>query len=228
MNNTELDSVGDICRSRKELYDFLAYYFLNVPTKANLKKIYKQKGLLRELADDETLFPDNYQSMKLDTHVQEYYDRFFVTSSSIYVPPFEYAIRNKQQSGEAVKYGMLNNNGSFHVQDCYQAVGFNPNMLNMFKPLQAIKFPDHYAFEISFMAYLVSAEQICFTENDPSKAYRWRLLQRQFIMEHLGQWIGDFATLAKEKKRGLYSDLLEVSVALIASDTDYLVTTMSH
>ena len=113
----------DICEKRKAVYTFLAHLLLNEPTNDMLRNLVSNRELLREIADDQSLFTTSLDNKTLESFVQEYYDRFFVTSSTRFIPPFEYAIRHRTENEQKVRFGKLLSKQSFHIADCYAAVG---------------------------------------------------------------------------------------------------------
>jgi len=207
-----------ICRQRKKIYELLSYCFLNVPTKDSLQTMIKGQEVLRELIEDSAKSEFLIEISDLDKYEQEYYDRFFVPTSSHFIPPYESAIRNRLKSGEKVKFGKLETKETFHLKSCYEMVSFNPQKLNMFKPLKDIQFPDHIAYEMSFMTFLVNEEENSLENGEEQKSLRWQNLQCQFINEHLSKWIEDYAKLSEEKSKGLYSYWLNLSAAWIKED----------
>lgn len=206
-----------ICKQRKKIYELLSYCLLNVPTKNSVETMIKGQEVLNELMDDgtETVV---IKLSDLEKYEQEYYDRFFVPTSTSFIPPYESAIRNRFKSGEKTKFGKLDTKETFHVKACYQMVSFNPNNLNMFKPLQDIQYPDHLAYEMSFMTFLVTEEEKSLEKDEEEKASRWRNLQKQFLSEHLSKWIEDYAKLSEEKSKGLYSYWLNLCATWIKED----------
>ena len=206
-----------ICKQRKKIYEILSYCLLNVPTKNSVETMIKGQEVLNELMDEgtETVV---IKLSDLEKYEQEYYDRFFVPTSTSFIPPYESAIRNRFKSGEKTKFGKLDTKETFHVKACYQMVSFNPNNLNMFKPLQDIQYPDHLAYEMSFMTFLVTEEEKSLEKDEEEKASRWRNLQKQFLSEHLSKWIEDYAKLSEEKSKGLYSYWLNLCATWIKED----------
>ena len=207
-----------ICNQRKKIYELLSYCLLNVPAKDSLQIMIKGREILKELIEDDAKTEYSIEFSELEKYEQEYYDRFFVPTSSHFIPPYESAIRNRATMGEKIKFGKLETKETFHVKACYEMVSFNFHKLNMFKPLQDIHFPDHIAFEMSFMTFLVAEEKKSLEKNEEEKALRWQNLQSQFLSEHLSKWIEDYARLSEEKNKGLYSYWLNLCAAWIKED----------
>lgn len=206
-----------ICKQRKKIYELLSFCLLNVPTEESLQTMIKGQEILKELIEDSSA---QYliELSDLEKYEQEYYDRFFVPTSSHFIPPYESAVRNRLKSGDKTKFGKLETKETFHVKACYEMVSFNFHKLNMFKPLQDIHFPDHIAFEMSFMTFLVAEEEKSLEKNDVEKALKWQNLERQFLSEHLSKWVDDYARLSEEKNKGIYSYWLNLCAAWIKED----------
>ena len=207
-----------ICKQRKKTYELLSYCLLNVPTKESLQSMKEVQEILKELIEDGAQSEYSIEFSELEMYEQEYYDRFFVPTSSRFVPPYESSMRNSVKKGEKVKFGKLETKEAFHVKACYEMVSFNPQKLNAFNPLKEIQFPDHIAFEMSFITFLVAEEEKSLEQNQKEKALRWKNLQIQFLDEHLSKWIEDYAKLSEEKNKGLYSHWLNLCAAWIKED----------
>lgn len=213
-----LDNINIIER-RYRIYDLLSYAFMNEPDEKLLSCIEELNELFKDVIGEDINF---IKIMKLEDLIQEYYDRFFVNSSSLYVPPFESAIRNMKINNGKVKYGELDSKDTFHVKTCYEMVNFKPNKLNMFLPLKNNYFPDHIGFEIGFMTFMVNKEFNCLKNDKNDLAKDWRNLQKQFLKDHLLTWIGDYSELLSEKSKGLYSYLAKLSSIWIDLDFEYI------
>ena len=212
-----------LCRQRKKLYELLSYCLLNIPRNDLLQTMIKGKEIFEELAKDNSNLNYSFEPCNLEQYIQEYYDRFFVPSSPLFIPPYEAAIRNRLEDGNKIIYGKLDSKETFHVKACYEMLSFNPQTLNMFEPLRDVQFPDHIAFEMAFITFLVFSEEEAWENGEEEKAFKWRNLQHQFIEEHLNKWISDFATLAEEKGSGLYSYLLRLCAIWIEEDNNFLI-----
>lgn len=210
----------NIAERRYKTYDLLSYAFMNEPDEKLLAALEELGKLFNDLIEEDINFTKN---KGLEDLKQEFYDRFFVNSSSLYVPPFEAAIRNMSVGeNKRVKYGKLDSKETFHVKSCYMMVDFEPNKLNMFQPLRNNHFYDNLAFELAFMAFLTNNEYISLINGDEQVAKDWRNLQKEFLKEHLSTWIGDYAKLAEEKGKGLYSYLSNMSSIWIDLDYEYI------
>ncbi len=209
-----------IAKKRLELYEFLSFSFLNTPSEELLTLIKERSLQFEEFMEEKINF---IKDKDLDHFTQEYYDRFFVPTSKLFVPPHESAIRNKKMKNGKISYGKLDSQETFHVKACYEIVDFKVDELNAFKPLKDNHYPDHIAFELAFLAHLVNHEVSALEYGLSGKADKWRNLQKDFIREHLSKWIGDYALLTKEKGEGLYSYLINISARWIELDLEYLM-----
>lgn len=215
-----MENILDITSKRLEIYEFLSYSYLNTPTKELIDLIREKSSDLEELAGGGIGF---MEGKDLEDFTQEYYDRFFVPTSKLYIPPYESAIRNKKEVDGKMKYGKLDSQETFHVKACYEIVDFKTNDLNGFKPLKENSFPDHLAFELSFMTYLISLEKSALENGKDENAKKWRKLQKDFLTEHPSQWFNEYANLSNEKGEGLYSYLNNISANWIKADLEYLM-----
>ncbi|OZV11193.1 hypothetical protein CIW83_15915 [Tissierella sp. P1] len=209
-----------IAKKRLELYEFLSFSFLNTPSEELLNLIKDNSSQFEELTEDKI---DSIEEKDLDYFIQEYYDRFFVPTSKLFVPPHESAIRNKDIKNGKISYGKLDSQETFHVKACYEIVDFKIDQLNAFKPLKDNHYPDHIAFELAFLVYLANSELLALENGMSEKANKWRKLQKDFLVEHLSKWIEAYAILSKERGEGLYSYLTNISAKWIALDLEYLM-----
>lgn len=213
-----LDKIN-ISERRYRTYDLLSYALMNEPDDKLLAAIEEIRELFKELVDEDISY---LKDLELEELKQEYYDRFFVNTSSLYVPPFEAAIRNMSRDNKKVKYGKLDSQETFHVKACYQLVDFEPNDLNMFEPLRNNHFHDNLAFEMAFMTFMVNNEYIALKNGNENLANDWKNLQKQFLKEHLSTWLKEYAILTEEKGKGLYSYLANISSVWIELDYEYI------
>lgn len=209
----------DLFKNRIKIYKLLAYGYLNKPSQEFLQSLDHTKPFFQEMIN--TKIP-NYKEDDLENIAQEYYDRFFVPKSGIYVPPFESAIVNRTYDGLQVKYGRLDSNETIHVKTCYEMVNFKPDKLKMFEPLRYISFPDHIAYELAFIAYLCESHYYALCKGEKENIFRWNNLQKQFLQEHLLKWIRDYSSLTKSIKEGFYSYLTEISASWVEFDLYFL------
>lgn len=204
-----------IGKKRLEIYEFLSYGFLNLPSKDLLLTIERESEFLGELGDDDISF---LHEKTLEELEQEYYDRFFVPTSSLFLPPYESSIRNKKQAKGKTIYGPVDGKESFHVKACYELVDFKIDQLNAFGPLKDGHYPDHIAFELAFMSYMVNLEVKSLEVKDEVRGEKWKKLQRDFLRDHISKWISDYARLANEKGGGLYAYLSNIAASWIDLD----------
>lgn len=209
----------DITTNRYKMYDMLSYALMNEPDGKLIAALEETNELFKDEIEVDFSF---VRDIKLEDLVQEYYDRFFVNSSDLYVPPFEAAIRNKSKDDKKVKYGKLDSKETFHVKACYEMVDFKPRELNMFLPLKDNPFSDHIAFEMAFMTFMVNNEFVSLNEGNEKTANDWKGLQKQFIKEHLSKWIDDYAELTRNKGEGLYSFITNIAALWINLDFEYI------
>lgn len=206
-------------KKRLEIYEFLSYAFLNVPSEELLNLIKEESEYLNELTDDNI---DFMEDKTLEDFTQEYYDRFFVPSSKSFVPPYESVIKNKKSGKGKKSYGRVDGQETFHVKSCYELVEFKIDELNAFQPLKDNHYSDHIAFELAFLTYLINFELQAVEDNASDRVNKWKKLQKNFLRDHISIWVGEYANLSNEKGKGLYSYLSNITAAWIDADLEYL------
>ena len=215
-----LENGVDVVKKRLEIYEFLSYSYLNTPTIKLIEQVESNSKYLEEL----TGISSHYlKEESIKEYEQEYYDRFFVPKSKLFVPPYESAIRHRSKKDGKIRYGQLDSKETFHVKSCYAMVDFKVENLNAFKPIKDISYSDHIAFELSFMTYLISLEKNEVDKNNGGNAAKWRKLQKDFLITHLSKWIGDYAKITEDKNIGLYSYLTNIAAEWINIDIDYFL-----
>lgn len=210
-----------IAEVRARIYELLAQGYLQEPNSEYVEALARVVNLMKDnliiLGDFTILSSKDIGEIK-----QEYYNRFFVPVSGIYVPPFESAIVDRELNGKQVLYGPLNGPLTVHVMDCYKLVQFDPWNLKLFKPLREIPIADYLGFELAFMAYLSFAELEAYKSNLPLKGLQWRRLQKSFLELHPKRWIGDYAFLANQAAKGFFGEIAKITSAWVEADYHYL------
>lgn len=211
----------NIAERRYKAYDLISYALINEPTKELIRAL-KDLGRLFDGVGEESI--ELLKEDNLDEYKQEFYDRFFINTSPLYIPPFESAIKNKSVGKDGkVKYGKLDSKETFHVKSCYMMVDFDPNQLNMFEPLRNNYFQDNIGYEFSFMAFLTNRELVSMKNADEEIGDKWRNLQKDFLKDHLLTWIKDYAKLTSENGKGLYSFVADIASLWIELDYEFLL-----
>lgn len=151
--------------------------------------------------------------------VQRYYDRFFVSTSPLYVPCQESCLRGSWVDEDGVRrYGATFSAHADHVVRCYGSVGFDWRALRGSElTLKTLK-PDSLAVELAFLAHLKRCEA---RADDPEQAQRCARLARQFGREHLGTWLPLAACMLAEGDDDWYASvasLADVAVASLGGD----------
>jgi TorA maturation chaperone TorD/ferredoxin len=107
------------------------------------------------------------------------------------------------------------------IEDCYAMAGLHVTPANK-------ELPDHIALELAFMAHLILEE-----EKNPLQSDFWRSQQRNFLHQHLAQWLPrfcqriiesnihpDYSKLAKDTKR-----FVEEDAARLRTDSNATIKT---
>jgi len=213
-----------LATSRQKVYSFIAEIFLQEPSSARwVEQRQALAELLREAGETPSfgdLIPEDVLKA-VEKVRQEFYDCFFVPMSGHYVPPFESALRN-YKTGVQKPFGSLNSLEGNHVTECYAKVGFHPWGLNVFGPLKEIRLPDHIGFELSFMAILCASEILAWENEQMENVQRWQTVQRQFLKEHLMEWLPQFSQAMQEIAPGYYAEAAKVAEQWVRSDCDDL------
>lgn len=218
------DSLRQNAVTRLTVYSFLAEIFLQEPSPSRwpeqrqaLIELLKEQGENQDLNESlGNIVPEDLTTTVAKLR-QEFYDCFFVPMSKSYVPPFESALQNFIP-GKRKPFGPLNSTEGSHVAKCYGAVGFNPRELNLFAPLREIRLPDHIGFELAFMARLCFSEIEAWKSGQLGKVRQWQNLEKQFLNDHLQQFLTHFASAMEEKAPGFYARAARAAQQWVVSD----------
>lgn len=202
-----------------EIYEFLSYGYLNLPESDYIDLIKEKREILKEIKDIDLGFLDE---KTLEEHQQDYYDRFFVPSSKVFVPGYESAIRDMKTVNKKLVYGRMDGPYSFNSKIAYEMVGYKPNELNAFHGIKSNPYSDFIGFQLGFLAYLVDQEIRAIKKEDQEEIEAFKRLEGQFIEDHLLPWLGTYRELLEKKQRDLYSCLTELSQSWIEIDREYL------
>lgn len=209
----------DLIEKRFKVYQMMSYLYLNIPSKKSINTIKDNADFFYELNSEDVSF---ISEDKIDKYVQEYYDVFFVTTSGLFVPPYESAVANMKVKDGKTNYGSVYSNETIHVKASYESVGFKVENLQGFAPLMINHYDDHIAFELSFLTYLTNLEYKNFEKGLYDEAEKWRKLQYNFLEEHLGKWIGKYNEMIQSKEETLYSHITNWVKEWIDMDIEYL------
>jgi TorA maturation chaperone TorD len=83
--------------------------------------------------------------------------------------------------------------------------------------------PDHVAVELEFLYLLLFTQRLATRSGDVDDLAAAQLLQRQFLGEHLGAWIGAFTTAVKaHAETAFYRELAELTERFVRMEADAL------
>jgi len=144
---------------------------------------------------------------------QIYYDRFFITSSPVFVPSTENAIRHGRKSPVGQMFGAACGKYSYRVEAWYHTIGFDYRALKGFEPIIQTLQPDSLISEIGFLAFLKMQE--CLNAED--SAY-YQEAYRTFLKNHIAIWVEDYAKLASAKGDDLYASVIQCLTIFILAE----------
>ena len=147
-----------------------------------------------------------------DLH-RRYYDRFFVSSSPLFVPLVESCVLGVWEDQGFRRFGTFGGPAADHVSGCYRALGFDYRAIRGYDlAVQRLR-PDSMASELAFIALL--ARSACSTDAGVEAAVRSGALLCQFAHEHALRW---FAAAAGELRRtddDFYAGMCEIAANVL-------------
>ncbi len=112
--------------------------------------------------------------------------------------------------------GQLSGKTTEQVARCYTEAGLQVSNENR-------ELPDHIAFELAFMAHLVSRE-----ERDHDRAELWRQRQRHFLDQHLTKWLPEFCRrIERSDAHPFYRQAAQLARQIVEDHRTYLSHTLA-
>ncbi len=83
--------------------------------------------------------------------------------------------------------------------------------------------PDHISVELEFMYYLISREIEAYRNSNQDEAQKNLQIQNDFMKQHLGAWVPQFARQVKDGAgNSFYKNLADCTHTIIKADMEYL------
>jgi DMSO reductase family type II enzyme chaperone len=216
MDGTMSTEHAELAQSREAVYRFLAGVFGHPPSRALVERALD--GSLVEqfapLGDGEGLAglrrfaASGGAADPLVASLEVEYTGLFVLPSAGRAQPFESVYRDPEQR--------LGGPLTVAVERAYRRAGAEPS----FERLHVV---DHLSMEMDFMAFLCAREREAWEAGEAEAARRCLELQREFLAEHLGRWVGDFARDVRERATTeFYPALAAIAHAFLRADAEDL------
>ena len=157
-------------------------------------------GWAAELAQDPQAFAERLGSQ---------YMRALVGPASLPAPPWESVYTSNDH--------LLFQEVTLNVRRAYVAQGCIPASY----PHVA---DDHLSLELDFMAKLAERAAQALERGDDGEAGRLVAVQRDFLRDHLGAWIGEFAGRLSAEPARYYACMARLAERLVARDRRWLET----
>lgn len=217
------------------IYESFAFILINEPD----EQVLKTYDALRMLIDDEqdadrsqseepisgkpvsaapaaevplSLSLNNVNSLNAADLRQRYFDRFFVTTSPVYMPLSEQCVRKAQKIDEHWRFGQKLGSYTTHVAECYRIAAFDFRKLIGFEPAIQSLATDSLAAETAFIGYLLSKQ----LESNAAAGRQWNEFREKFIDEHLGQWVVKAAAIMASQADDIYAETVALLAKFIA------------
>jgi TorA maturation chaperone TorD len=183
------DIFYEIAEARANFYQFFAGFFLKPPTNNSLQDLKERletlelretfsDGLVDKMISELTALKDETSRI-----VQEFHNLFLVPASQ-YVTPYESCFRETRIKKGKVTKGLLMGKSTRQVVRFYKENGLVVS--REFKDL-----PDHVVLELQLMGTLCQKEHAAWQKGDRSVAIEALAKEKQFLEEHVLQWIPD-------------------------------------
>jgi putative dimethyl sulfoxide reductase chaperone len=215
------DSGAEIAAGRAAFYDLLVAVFRHLPDRALLGRIMSgdfqgffarccelENGRMNEGIDLLTSYQSRVRGRPEDAVLTELsVDRTKIlrgTGHPDLRPPYEGLYRNRKSMGDSV----------LEVRRFYRKAGLLPDET-------VGESPDYLCVELDFMKQLCTREQDRWVhDNDVRETVAQ---EREFLAEHLGRWVGDFAhAVEKHAVTDFYRGFSLILDAFLVMDRDWL------
>lgn len=185
----------------------------NLESVAELRRV----AALVDAADPERCAAACEDGEKIDSAAlaQRFDQRFFVTSSPLYIPLSENCIRQRRVVGGQVAYGPVEGADSVHVAACYEAAGFNWRAALGAGLLAHAARPDALAAELLFAAWIARSCAEAAACGDEQQARHAGALAKLFCDQHLSRWAADAAELLAATDEDLFSQAATLAVRAV-------------
>ena len=212
----------EVLRNRAGMFGFLGSLF-NHRVDADFVRRLRGAGIRSLLVDErtESILPgiglgldemsgfiqaaDQKTDKEIEQELAVDWTRLFRGVSSKYgpPPPFE---------GLYVKSGTKNSQVLETVLRCYRENGLSPDPAFQNRP-------DYIGMELDFLGLLSEREARALEKGDVSKACGYLKTVRSFLLEHLGNWCGDFCDRAiVHAKTGFYRGALQMTKGIVSGE----------
>jgi TorA maturation chaperone TorD len=143
---------------------------------------------------------DDLDKFKLD------YTQLFIGPFGSIAPPYESVYFEKRK--------IVMTDSTMEVKNLYVENGLNINIKEA---------PDHIAIELEFMYYLIFKQMEALHDSDVGSAAAYLIKQEDFLRNHLGRWVTEFANIVVDNAQTyFYKDLANITDSFVTKDLEYL------
>lgn len=205
------------------MYKVFSSFFIGPPVQ-EVVELLINPGMLEELGDilgkdsiallkkHRENFRENYNELKKE------YNALFVVPLEKYVTPYESVYRcSKHADGTNVQDQQLMGPCTIAVKEFYDSVGAD---------IEGVKeLPDHLGVELEFMHFLCKREEEAREKEDEEEVAQMLSLQKEFLHEHLYQWIGAICdNISKKSSNDFYQAIAGITHEFVKLDYNMLST----
>jgi len=207
-------------RTRKNFYAFLYRMYLEEPPRKLAEDLVNKKvpipesmslnddmidgfNLLKEYMDKSTDVEEVYEKLR------DEYTRLFLGPPVAIIPPYESVYRAETREGTPEMMNIL-----LKVKEAYRRAG-------IIKSKEYKEPEDHIAFELRFMHYL--CEEALKVIGDGARVQNCLTLQKEFMDEHLRQWVPKFCDdLYANERSDFYKCIAKITKGFLLLDSEML------
>ena len=202
------ESPGDLARTateRSELYGFLATIFRKELSAENLQRI--RSPAFGQALGDAGVDLDGDMAQRPEAELLE---EMAVEYAALFLGPGGHI--SPHESVHAETSGVLWGRSTGEVKRYIESAGF------AYDP-ECHGLPDHISVELEFMAALAGEEARAFRDGDYSAASNCLKYQKEFLVEHLGEWGPAFCRQVTERAgHGFYRGIARLTAEFLKAE----------
>jgi len=218
MTTISFDEQRGIAEARAGIYRFLAQLYGGPPSedllnalaqpefREHIETVFEEAAHPFLRAVDAGLDPE---ALRLE------YDALFRVPGDHYLRPYESVYRGRYIVDGQVIDGAVWGPWAREVQRLYAEAGAEVVR-------EAGELPDFIGVELEFMAFLCTREAEAWAAKDQELARHFLTLEREFLIEHLSQWVDELCSeMSSRTKHGFYVGLAQMTQAFLAADIQH-------
>lgn len=204
-------ALAELAKGRADLYRFFSGFYLEIPTRAMIKKIADVKfvedmtALLGKRATKSLeKFVLEYKPSQFKDIEQEFIDTLVVPMQGRFITPYE----------SVYLTGLMMQRPLIEVRRLYKKAGAE------FRASTVANYEDYFGCELGFMHYLSERESRAWKAGDRDNALNLIRYEVGFLEDHLTLWVDDFCARLDDNGSTLFRGMAKATARYVNLDYD--------